>query len=58
MVRFGKILYYIVHNYNGKDHMLALVHFTTNIITDEYGLKYFKGYGFTKFIEIITLITV
>jgi hypothetical protein len=33
--------------------MLALVHFTTDIITDEYGLKHFEGYGSTKFIEII-----
>ena len=53
VIRFGKILYYIIHNYNGKDHMLALVHFTTDVITDEYGLKYFEGYGSTRFIEII-----
>jgi|SRR4051812_43064710 hypothetical protein len=53
VIRFGKILYYIVHNYNAKDHMLALVHFTTNVITDKYGLKYFEGYSSTKFIEII-----
>ena len=25
VIRFGKILYYIVHNNNAKDHMLALV---------------------------------
>jgi hypothetical protein len=53
VVKFGKILYYIVHNYNQKDHMLALIHFTTEVITDEYGLKYFEGYSHTKFIEII-----
>jgi hypothetical protein len=53
VVKFGKILYYIVHNYNEKDHMLALVHFTMDVIIDEYGLKYFEGYGSTKFIEII-----
>jgi hypothetical protein len=33
--------------------MLALVHFTTSVITDKYGLKYFEGYSSTKFIEII-----
>jgi hypothetical protein len=53
VIKFGKILYYIVHHYNEKGHMLALVHFTTNIITDEYGLKFFEGYSSTKFIEII-----
>ena len=53
VIKFGKILYYIAHNYNEKDHMLALVQFTTDIITDEYDLKYFEDYGSTKFIEII-----
>ncbi|CAH1761520.1 14061_t:CDS:2, partial [Entrophospora sp. SA101] len=33
--------------------MSALVHFTTDVITDEYGLKYFEDYSSTKFIEII-----
>ncbi|CAH1770950.1 3034_t:CDS:2, partial [Entrophospora sp. SA101] len=34
----------MVHKYNNRDHMLACVQFTKNVITDTYGLKYFEGF--------------
>jgi hypothetical protein len=53
VIKFATIKYFMVHNYNDRDHMLACVQFTKNVITDTYGLKSFEGFGSSKIIEII-----
>ncbi|CAJ0857797.1 4287_t:CDS:2, partial [Entrophospora sp. SA101] len=49
VIKFATIKYFMVHKYNNRDHMLACVQFTKNVITDTYGLKYFEDDLISKF---------
>ena len=49
---YGRVEYYFVHQFNGKTHLMAFVHWTQNVNEDEYGLKFFREFGIKQFIDV------
>ena len=49
---FGKIEYFLVHEYLEELHMLAYIQWTSDVHIDRYHIKTFKGFGKHDFIEV------
>ena len=48
---YGIIEYYLTYEFKRKIHMLAYIHWTTNIREDSIGLLSFSKYGAHEFID-------
>ena len=49
---FGYVEYYLVHEFEGKQYMLAYVRWVRKVFEDNLGLQFFKTIGNTEFIDI------
>jgi hypothetical protein len=52
---YGKVLYYLVHEYANEKHMLAYVHNAYNVRQEPYMLQTFKKFGAKEFINVSTI---
>jgi hypothetical protein len=52
---YGRVLYYLVHNYANEKHMLAYVHNAYNVHQELYELQTFKKFGAKEFINVSTI---
>ena len=49
---FRKIEYFFVHEYDGESRMLTYIQWTSDVHTDRYRIKTFKGFDKCDFIEV------
>ena len=49
---FGKIKYFFVYEYDEESCMLTYIQWTSNVHTDRYHIKTFKGFDKHDFIEV------
>ncbi|CAB5199182.1 unnamed protein product [Rhizophagus irregularis] len=49
---YAKVIYFLIHNYNGKIKMLAYIQCVSKIITEKYNCKYFTKFCSFEFIDI------
>ncbi|CAG8612899.1 466_t:CDS:2 [Ambispora gerdemannii] len=52
---YGRVLYYLVHEYTNKKYMLAYVHNAYNVRQELYGLRTFKKFSAKEFINVSTI---
>jgi hypothetical protein len=48
---YGNIEYYLTYEFEGEIHMLAYIHWATNVEEDSVGLLSFSKYGAHEFID-------
>ena len=48
---YGNVEYYLTYEFEGKIHMLAFIHWATNVKEDSVGLQSFSKYGAYEFID-------
>ncbi|GBB88937.1 hypothetical protein RclHR1_15560001 [Rhizophagus clarus] len=49
------IEYFMVHNYKEKSIIVAYVQWTQQVLEDEWGTMFFKGYGAKQFIDVCVI---
>lgn len=52
---YGNIKYYIAYKFNNEDCMLACINWTTPVMEDSVGLKYFQQFSGYDFIDVTTI---
>ncbi|CAG8786060.1 15956_t:CDS:1, partial [Cetraspora pellucida] len=52
---YDNIKYYLTYKFNNKDCMLACINWTTPVIEDSVGTKYFYWFFDYDFIDITTI---
>src|ERR1051325_3079346 len=49
------IEYFMVHGYKKNSRIVAYVQWTQQVSENEWGLKFFKGYGAKQFIDVCVI---
>ena len=49
---YGRVEYFLIHDYQNEQRMLAYIQWVANMQIDNFGIKTFNGYGAHGYIEV------